>query len=732
MLFHSRTYFVLLTLVLVAALSGAVHAAVVGVSPASTNATVGDTLLLTVGVDQVNDLGGFQFNFNYDPAALSVNTVTVSGGFDLPVKNQYVNTTGKGIVAAAVFSSPTGSGVNLPLAVISFTVKSSGTTSVGLANVILGKIGGAEILSTSVGATVSAAPGAGGPAVTLVSPLNGASAVPVNAAVTAYFSVPMNSSTINTASFLLTGPSGAVDGSVTASGQTATFTPSSLLASLATYTATITLGAQDLVGNTLASPYSWSFTTESTAVVTPPDTSITANPVNPSNSTSASFSFTSTKAGSTFECSLDGSAFAACSSPALYSSLTETGHIFAVRATDSAGNSDPTPATFSWVVDVTNPAFSLLSPADNSRINTTQVGYTLSETVTSGGIIFTGVTGTDSGSPHVYTMTTGTAGDAGAGSHAVNTGLPLVSGSTYDITFIAVDAAGNSGSAAVTGVTFDSTPALVAIDSPLSSSFTNIASVGYTLSEPLQSATLVFASVSSSLDPNPPYTYPLTGSELNAGSHTATTGISLKNGAVYDIAIQGIVDLAGNTTAAVVNTNITFDITAVAATNVKPDIKSIITTPTIGYTLSEDALSGTVTFTRTGGKPDNGSPHVSTLTSEDLTAGGHSFNTGLPLVQGTFYTVTFQFLDKAGNPATTVSTGMIFFDPDFGVGPVGNVDNSDGLNIVNNTDVLKLQAAMGARPGDRNWNPVCDLDRNNVIDIRDLMILHSHFGQTGP
>ncbi len=80
---------------------------------------------------------------------------------------------------------------------------------------------------------------------------------------------------------------------------------------------------------------------------TPPDTSITGEPTNPSKSTSASFTFDATEAA-TFECSLDGGPFVACSSPQIYSNLPKRSHLFAVRATDAATNTDLTPATFAW------------------------------------------------------------------------------------------------------------------------------------------------------------------------------------------------------------------------------------------------------------------------------------------------------------------------------------------------------------------------------------------------
>lgn len=51
-----------------------------------------------------------------------------------------------------------------------------------------------------------------------------------------------------------------------------------------------------------------------------------------------------------FECRLDSSAFSSCTSPKTYSGLAAGDHTFQVRAIDSLGNNDPTPATFKWKV----------------------------------------------------------------------------------------------------------------------------------------------------------------------------------------------------------------------------------------------------------------------------------------------------------------------------------------------------------------------------------------------
>ena len=111
--------------------------------------------------------------------------------------------------------------------------------------------------------------------------------------------------------------------------------------------------AHDRAGNTDLSPavYAWSIDTRT------PDTQIVDGPNGPSPSTTATFTFFSPDAGAgaTFQCALDGAAFAACASPTSFTGLREAAHTFAVRVRDAVGNLDPTPATRSWTVDLTPP-----------------------------------------------------------------------------------------------------------------------------------------------------------------------------------------------------------------------------------------------------------------------------------------------------------------------------------------------------------------------------------------
>jgi DNA-directed RNA polymerase specialized sigma24 family protein len=81
-----------------------------------------------------------------------------------------------------------------------------------------------------------------------------------------------------------------------------------------------------------------------------PNTTITSGPKTSTGSKSATFAFSGSESGVTFECSLDGGAWRACSSPRTYSGLKNGSHVFRVRAVDEAGNADKSPAARSWTV----------------------------------------------------------------------------------------------------------------------------------------------------------------------------------------------------------------------------------------------------------------------------------------------------------------------------------------------------------------------------------------------
>jgi hypothetical protein len=102
-----------------------------------------------------------------------------------------------------------------------------------------------------------------GPTVLSISPVTGATDVPVNAPVSATFSEAMDPATINATTFTLTSGTGLVPvpGTVSYAGATAVFSPTAPLAASGSFRATVTTGARSAPGVGLATSRSWSFTT---------------------------------------------------------------------------------------------------------------------------------------------------------------------------------------------------------------------------------------------------------------------------------------------------------------------------------------------------------------------------------------------------------------------------------------------------------------------------------------
>ncbi|HEY7856091.1 MAG TPA: Ig-like domain-containing protein, partial [Terriglobales bacterium] len=130
--------------------------------------------------------------------------------------------------------------------------------------------------------TTAAAPDLTKPLIVSTLPANLAVAVPINQSISAVFSKSMNPATITAATFTLTPPSGpAVPALVTyaAIANTATLQPLAPLVANTKYTATVSVGAQDLAGNALAAGLvanPWTFTTAAAPALTPP-TIVTTN-----------------------------------------------------------------------------------------------------------------------------------------------------------------------------------------------------------------------------------------------------------------------------------------------------------------------------------------------------------------------------------------------------------------------------------------------------------------------
>jgi hypothetical protein len=223
---------------------------------------------------------------------------------------------------------------------------------------------------------------------------------------TAISSGPAGNTTATSASFAFTATeSGSSFQCKLDSGSWASCTSPKGYSSLAVGAHTFSVRATDGSGNTDASPATRSWTVEAPAPPPPPDTTapettISSGPSGSTTATSASFDFASTESGSTFQCKLDSGAWTNCIGPKAYSSLALGAHTFSVKATDSSGNTDSSPATRSWTVEAPVP------PPDTTAPDTTiSSGPSGNTTATSASFAFTA---TESGSSFQCKLDSGT------------------------------------------------------------------------------------------------------------------------------------------------------------------------------------------------------------------------------------------------------------------------------------------------------------------------------------
>ncbi len=226
---------------------------------------------------------------------------------------------------------------------------------------------------------------------------------------------------------------------------------------------TVTVTATDLAGNATAVARTW------TVDKVTPDTSITAAPSASTTSSTADFSFSSTKSPSTFECRLDGGPWTACTSPRQVT-VSEGTHNFAVRAIDGVGNVDPTPASYSWVRDTSAPAApSITSDAELLTSETT--------------LMFTGKA---EGNSYVNVYFNGNLMGGNAASSDGNwfVWFADLEDGTYTVRATATDAAGNVSplSNPVT-LTVDTAPPTVQITGPADGALVNSPNVSFSGSD---------------------------------------------------------------------------------------------------------------------------------------------------------------------------------------------------------------------------------------------------------
>ena len=114
----------------------------------------------------------------------------------------------------------------------------------------------------------------------------------------------------------------------------------------------------------------------------PPETQIDSGPSGATAISTPTFTFSSDEAG-TFQCSVDGGAMSACSSPSTLAALTDGAHTFSVRAIDSSANIDASPASRSFSVDTTAPDTQITS-GPSGLVRTKNASFSFSSEASAG------------------------------------------------------------------------------------------------------------------------------------------------------------------------------------------------------------------------------------------------------------------------------------------------------------------------------------------------------------
>jgi hypothetical protein len=262
---------------------------------------------------------------------------------------------------------------------------------------------------------------------------------------------------------------------------------------------TFAVTAVDTVGNADPTPETRTFTVDTVA----PQTTIDSGPADGASipDSATAFTFSSSEAGSTYVCAIDGGGSLACESPVTPTALDDGEHTFAVTATDALGHADASAASRTFTVDTVAPQTTIASgPAEGSTTSDNTPAFELSSS--------------EAGSTYAC---------------AIDTGDPFACESPFTLTALAdgehtfsvtaIDGAGNAdASAASRTFTIDTTgPQATIDDGPVEGEGRSDTTPTFAFSSPEVEATYT-----CSVDDGDPFACesPFTLTELADGEHT--------------------------------------------------------------------------------------------------------------------------------------------------------------------------------------------------------------------
>jgi len=574
-------------------------------------------------------------NPNSGPQGQSLSVTLTGSGF---ASGATINLDGTGITVSATtvvsstqITATFGIAANAPPVAQNVSVTSSGT-----------KTNSQTFTVTGIAPTVSS-----------TNPANFFDCEPINRKITAAFAKAMDPTTINAATFLVTGLN-PVAGKVTydATNNISFFTPLNSLGLDTIYTATITTSAKDTTGNPLATSFSWSFESCATTDTTAPTVTSTV----PANLDPA-VPFNIQKITAAFSEGMD--------------SRTLTATTFTVVETASG-----TPVTGTVTYAGNAGAIATFTPTSNLKPST---NYTA--TITTGAQDLAGNALAGGGAPNPWTFTTGTVADTlppaitftvpadKATGVAVNQAINATFSKAMDpgtistLTF----AVTGPGAAPVTGTVAYQVPTKIATFTPTS----NLApSTTYTATISTGVKDVAGNALVSGAAPNP---WTFTTGTAPAGPPPANLGaagtFSGLGGSAAGITNQGINTVVngdiGTTGASTLITgfhdntpNCTYTETPLNIGLVNGSINSAPPPPTVGcpsegtaatLAAAQKALAdATTAYNTLAGMPPGADPGAGSLSGLTLAPGTYTSASGSFLIQGSDLT-----LDAKGDASAT-------------------------------------------------------------------------------
>ena len=364
-----------------------------------------------------------------------------------------------------------------------------------------------------------------------------------------------------------------------------------------------------------------------------------------------------------------------------------SGYDIGISVFDRAGNPNEPILIENVTYDTIPPAIAILAPSAGDYINYRGLSYSTNESLREFELFWTRTGGTaDPDAPHKALLPE-TFLPQGRYENIRLTEVPmLVNNTVYTMTLIATDLGGNKTSHTVKGVIYDDIVPEFVVTIPVTGGSLNAPVLSYKLDEILSRCTIIWEPVSVADDTT--HNVVLKDMELSLGVFNKKNFINqsaLVDGVMYRLLIDAA-DRAENELTVVLADSITYDTTLPVFLDVVPAAGGYVNSAVLQFTNSEILQAGSVTWLRTDGEADGGSPHTMDIPAEYLGSGPQETITiAAPnLVNGTIYQLTLNGTDKAGNMSVTTVLDNVHFDTE---APAVVIIYPPDRPAINNTDV---------------------------------------------